>query len=131
MFRKRPVIRLIARYRAQRPGQVRITFFERNRKNRPGKKLGRMNARFTATTKVKRKFKFIRVAKKRPVALMKKLRASKRGFIARLKVKNAPGYCRKLYNLDLRLSQLRFVDKQFVWFQTGTFKKGQKPPRYR
>lgn len=131
VFRKKPVIRLIARYKAKHGGQVRITFFERTKKNRLGRKLGKMNAKFTATTKKKRKFGFIRVRRKRAPALMKRLRSSKRGFIARLKVKNAPGYCRKLFNLDLRLSQLRFVDNQFVWFQQGTFKRGEKPKRFR
>lgn len=131
VFRKKPVIRLVARYKAKHSGQVRIVFYARKKGNRLGRKLGRMNARFTKTTKKRRKFGFIRVRRKRSPALMKRLRTSKRGFIARLRVKNAPGYCRKLFNLDLRLSQLRFVDNQFVWFQKGTFKRGQKPPRFR
>lgn len=131
VFRKQQVVRLIAKYRATRPGQVRITFFERGKKNRLGPKRGSMTARFSATTKKKRKFGFIRVRRKRSLPLMKKMRHSKRGFIARLKVKNAPGYCRKLFNLDLELSQLKFVDNQYVWFQKGSFAKGQKPPRFR
>jgi len=129
VFRWRPAIRLVARYRAKQSGRVRIRFFERGRHNRTGRMVGRMDARFSKTTRRVRKFGFIRVRRRVSHRLVHRYRSSKRGFVALLRVKNGSGYCHRTQRRRINLYQHRWVDRQHVWFEDGTFAPGQQPPR--
>lgn len=117
--KKYQAIRLVSRYKAYDRGRVEIKFFERKRNNKKGRIVGKMNVKFK---KSPRQFSFFRVRRPMPLKTMKRLRKSKLGFIAQVKVINAPGYCQNAFYKNLELSNKRIVQGQNVWFQKGTFK---------
>jgi hypothetical protein len=121
--KKYQAVRLVARYKAYNKGTVRISFYERGKRNNVGRKIATMNANFNKKTSG---FGLIRVRKQLPLAQMKKLRKSKRGFVAFARVQNSPGYCRDSFFKELQLSNKRIIQGQNVWFQKGSFSKAKK-----
>ncbi len=117
IFRSRPVIRLVTKYRAERAGELRVVFHERLRGDRLGRRLGQMNTEFRRSMD---EWGMDRQRRRRSESMVSRLRASRNGVIARLHVADAPGYCAS--RLNLVLSDLRRVDRQFVWFQRGSFR---------
>jgi hypothetical protein len=118
--KKYQAIRLVARYKAYNKGTVRINFYERGRKNNIGRKISAMKVNFKKQTSG---FGLIRVRKQMPLNQMKKLRRSKRGFIALVTVQNSPGYCQDSFFKELKLIDKRVIQGQNVWFQKGSFSK--------
>lgn len=116
VFRKRNVIRLVSRYRARVAARIAIVFYERRRGGRPGRPIGRLITRFRRSP---RAWQRNRVATRRPPRVMRRLRHSRRGYYATIRVSNTPGYCRQYLNLDL--VQLKRFFRQYVWFQRGSF----------
>jgi len=117
IFRSRPVMRLVTRYRANEPGELRVVFFERMGIDRLGPKVGQMTTHFERSVET---WRMNRVRRRMPERLLERLRTEPNGFIARIYIHQAPAYCAR--RLNLILSDLRRVDRQFVWFQRGTFR---------
>ncbi len=118
IYRGRPAIRLVARYRANAPGRVTLDFYERDRRGRRGAKVGRLTTRFGRSVD---RWRMKRVRRHRSERQVSRFRRSRSGFVVRLRVAGAPGHCARRMNLEL--SQLRRVDRQFVWFQRGSFRR--------
>jgi hypothetical protein len=121
---KHNAVRMVTRYKASKAGRVTVSYFQRGKNSKRGHYLGTLRAEFSRTNPKKRNgFKFFRMRQIRKPALMKKLRGQRYGFIAKLRVKNAPGYCNTYYETDVSLTSLRRFYGQYVWFQKGSFKK--------
>lgn len=117
IFRSRPVIRLVTRYRANQPGELRVVFFERVGNDRLGPRVGEMTTDFERSVD---SWRMNRVRRRMSEGLVDRLRSEPSGFVARIYVSQAPDYCAN--RLNLMLSDLRRVDRQFVWFQRGSFR---------
>lgn len=117
VFRRRNKIRLVSRYRAAVPARVRVVFFRRLPGGEIGGRVGALDAHFDKRPK---RWGMVRVARKRPPALMRRFRETKSGYVAQLVVAGAPGYCRQFLNLDL--VQLKRFWGQYAWFQRGSFR---------
>lgn len=121
---KQNAVRMVARYKASRAGRVKVSYFQRGRRGKIGKRLGILNARFYKTGRKQRDgYKFFRIRQQRRPALMRKLRSQRFGFVAKMRVKNAPGYCNTYYKTDIQLTTLKRFYGQYTWFQKGSFKK--------
>ena len=122
IFRAQPVIRFVTKYRATDPGKVRVVFFDRLEDDRLGMRLGAMTTSFGSQME---SWGMERDRKEVPAGLVDQLRDRPDGFIARLYIDEAPDYCAERMNLVL--SELRRVDRQYVWFQRGTFRTIRRP----
>ncbi len=107
VFRKQKVYRLVARYPSPVEDEVTVRFFEAKAGGGKGRSLGTLQRNFRKQGRFR-----IRVRTGEP--MIRNLRRSGNGFIAELKIKKRDGYCAR--ELNLRLSRLRMVQRQFVWF---------------
>jgi hypothetical protein len=123
IFSGQNAVRMVSRYRASKTGQVSVRYFSQGPNGRAGKFLGSLNAKFSRTDrKFRNGYKFFRIRQETKPALMRRLREQKSGFVAKLRVKNAPEYCNTYYKTDIQLTTLRRMYGQYVWFQRGSFK---------
>lgn len=118
VYTKKDAVRLVAKYKASNKGAVRVKFYERKKNGSKGRFVGATQTKFKKSPK---KFGFFRVKQPRPDSTMKRLRKVKHGFVADLTVLSSPGYCKRLFNTKLQLTVKRKVQKQNVWFQSGSF----------
>jgi len=112
-------IRLVARYQAYDRGSVRIQFYEKGPGINLGRRVGNVRVNFKRSIG---KFSTFRVRRGMPPAMLKRMRNSRRGFVAIVQVDNVPGYCNRAFYRELELTQKRIVSGQNVWFQKGSFK---------
>lgn len=120
VFHSKNAIRLVALYKAENRGEVKVTFYKRQKNGGAGERIASMKASFR---KAPEDYALFRVLKNRTADQMSELRNSRYGFVAKLKVKNAPGYCEELYNLKLELVAKRIVKGQQTFFQKGSFNR--------
>jgi len=108
VFKRKPVYRLVARYWSNFSGDVEISFYRRNADGTKGASMGSLTRPFEGEGR-------FRVRKRVTPALAKKLRRSRYGYVADVKVKEKPEFCALSYSVSM--TDLRRVKKQFVWFQ--------------
>ncbi|MBN8867032.1 MAG: hypothetical protein J0H98_05725 [Solirubrobacterales bacterium] len=118
VFKRRHRIRMVVRYRANAAARVSLVFFERLPHDRKGSQVGSFSTRVEPAAD---EWRINRLARRRSEAALERLRGSRRGFIVQVRVEDAPSYCARRMNLIL--TQLRRVDRQFVWFQRGSFRR--------
>lgn len=118
IFKRRHRIRMVVRYRSSRAARVSLIFFERLPGDRRGRQVGGFATRIRPAVE---HWRIDRFARRRSLHVLDRLRSSRRGFIVQVRVKGAPDYCARRMNLVL--TQLRRVDRQFVWFQRGSFRR--------
>lgn len=118
IFKRRHRVRMVVRYRSLAPAAVSLVFYERLRGDRRGPRVGGFRTRMGASED---HWTLNRIARRRSTPVLDGLRRSRRGFIVKVLVHGAPGYCARRMNLVL--TELRRVDRQFVWFQRGSFRR--------
>ena len=118
VFRSRHRMRMVLRYRATKAATVRLRFYERMPFDRRGEFVGAVTTRVDPA---EGEWRLDRFARRRAETELDDLRDEGRGFIVRLYVAGAPDYCAR--RMNLLLTDLRRVDRQYVWFQRGTFRR--------
>jgi hypothetical protein len=107
VYHSRDAIRLVARYRADAPGEVTIGF-SAGGDDKDGGQLGSLIRTFTREG-------IFRVHKRMPATVMAQLRRQRRGFSVSFAVSGPPGLCAEATSEALSVS--RRVSGQRVWFQ--------------
>ncbi|HKG36179.1 MAG TPA: choice-of-anchor L domain-containing protein [Solirubrobacterales bacterium] len=109
VFRKRPIVRLVVRYKTRRPADVTVTF---NAKLKNGKTLplGKVEHRF----KRQGIFRLRKVDAETAATLRKKTKR----FGVNFKIPGTQKDCARFYKK--RVTQKRKVENQFVWFQSDS-----------
>jgi hypothetical protein len=123
IFKNRNAIRMTTRYQARSGGRVRVDFYWRVWRNNQwvrGQRVAVMSSWFKRTGKGQ--FRQQRVLRNKSPETINRLRSAKHGFIATLKPRKTPGYCRRYLNVDLVELKRKFGDGQFTWFQRGSFR---------
>jgi hypothetical protein len=110
VYRSRDAIRLVARYRADAPGEVTIGF-SAGADDKGGRQLGSLTRAFTREG-------VFRVHKRMPAKVMKRLRRQRGGFSVSFDVAGSPGFCAEATSQALSVG--RRVSGQRVWFQSDS-----------
>jgi hypothetical protein len=124
--KSRPFIRIVTRYQASRYGFARIKLYRRVWNGQQwvkGKYVAGSKFKFSASRKGSWNQK--RHRRQKNQQLVYSLRHDPRGLIASLKVSKTPEYCQRFLNVDL-IELRREFERQYVWFQKGSFKYQKK-----
>jgi len=120
IFRNRPAIRLIGRYRSDISTRVRFDYYWRVRQAGrwvKGARVGSTSRWFEATAE--NKWRLFRSYQLRSPKVIRQLQRSRYGFIATIRPARSPQFCEDYLNVDL--TQMRRNFRQFTWFQQGSF----------
>ena len=116
VFRGRDRVRLVTNYRSTEPGRVIARFYTLRRDGRRGRLIGRSAQRFSGSG-------LFRLPRRVSAKRAAQLRRHNPGFLAELRVRGEPTCTQEL---KLRLTDLRRIKRQFVWFMARQDRRGDR-----